>query len=186
MPALWRFTRNRYGRAVYDALARLGITATVMDEYVRSLDTLPDPPDYRVERCGAEAVNSLDAPTRELLDGEEVVAAFEDDRPLGYLFLSVDATHEIHPLERSLSFDGAYIRRVFVAPAHRERGVATALVASACRRAHERGAERASALVAVDNRPSRTLFERLGFQARHRRRYARVGPLTHRSVRVRT
>lgn len=59
MAPLWRFTRNRYGRAVYDALARVGITATVMDEYVRSLDTPPEPPRYRVERCAPAAVASL-------------------------------------------------------------------------------------------------------------------------------
>jgi GNAT superfamily N-acetyltransferase len=183
MPALWRLTRNRYGRAVYDALARAGITATVMDEFVRSLGTLPDVGDDRIERCDPSTVARLDAPTGELLTDEEVLAAFEDGRAVGYLFLSVDATHRIHPLERPLSFEGAYLRRVFVAPDHRERGVASALVAAACERAQDRGADRASALVAVDNRPSRRLFERLGFSPRRRRRYARVGPLSHRSVR---
>jgi len=183
---LWRVTRNRYGRAVYDALTDAGITATVMTEYVRSLTGSPpvgagDRP-YDVEASDPGRVAPLDAPTHELRADETALAAVEDGVPLGYLFCSVDASLEIHPLERRLSFDGAYVRRVYVDPDHRQRGVGTALVAGACRRAADRGADRASALVALDNRPSRSLFERLGFEPRRDRRYVRVGPLSARSV----
>ena len=189
MPPLWRLTRNRYGRAVYDALARRGITATEMIEYVAGLEDAPaaDGGDqhstYTVETCDPSTVTALDAPIEELRSDELVVAALEDGRPRGYLFCSIDATHEIHPLERKLRFEGAYIRRVFVDPDHRNRGIATALVGETCRLARERGAERATALVALDNSPSRALFERHGFDPRRRRRYVRVGPFSHRSVR---
>lgn len=61
---------------------------------------------------------------------------------------------------------------MFVAPDSRGRGVATALVASACRLAAERGADRATAFAAVDNRPSRRLFERVEFDPERWERYA--------------
>lgn len=187
MPQLWRLTRNRYGRAVYDALARVGVTATVMVEYVAPLADA-DPPgsgdgSVAVERCDSERIEELDAPTGELLQDEDVLGAFVAGEPVGYLFLSMDATHEIHPLEESIEFDGAYVRRVYVDRSHRNEGVATALLTAAKRRAIERGAARTSALVAVDNRPSRALFEGRGFEPRRRHRYVRVGPLSHRSVR---
>jgi len=186
MTRLWRLTRNRYGRSVYDALGRAGITATWMYEYTRSLaEPIPDSADTEVsvERCDPARVASLDPPVADLVAGEDVVAAFADGEPLGYLFCSVGATHHIVPLDRRLSFDGAYIRRVFVDPDCRNRGVATAMVAAACRHAADDGAADATALVALDNRPSRALFERLGFRATRARRYAAVGPLSWHSVR---
>lgn len=187
MPQLWRLTRNRYGRAVYDALSRIGITATVMIEYVTLLDpgSRPEAGDDSptVERCDPARIRGLDAPTDELLADEDVLAAIVDGEPAGYLFLSVDAAQEIHPLERTMQFDGAYVRRVYVDRAHRNDGVASALLTAAKRRACERGAQRATALVAVDNRPSRALFEGRGFEARRKHRYVRVGPLSHRSER---
>ncbi|RLM96331.1 GNAT family N-acetyltransferase [Haloarcula sp. Atlit-7R] len=188
MTRLWRLTRNRYGRAAYDALARAGITATWMYEYTRSLtESVPEPADtgVTVERCDPARVAPLDPPVDDLVAGEDVVAAVVDGTPAGYLFCSVGATHHIDPLDRRLSFDGAYIRRVFVDPDCRNRGVATAMVAAACRHAADDGAAEATALVALDNRPSRALFERLGFRAARTRRYAAVGPLSWRSVRVR-
>lgn len=186
MAGLWRLTRNRYGRAAYDALARVGVTATWMREYVADLASVPAPdvPDaFDVGVADPETVAPLDAPTDELVDGERVVAATADGDPLGYLFCSIDATHEIHPLERRLSFDGAYVRRVFVAPEHRQRGVASALLATACEDARDRGADRATALVALDNEPSKALFTAHGFVGKRDRRYVRVGPVSARSVR---
>ncbi|MFC6766748.1 GNAT family N-acetyltransferase [Natrinema soli] len=189
MPELWRLTRNRYGRTAYDTLAQLGITATVMIEYVTTLEGTTFDTDgkrsYSVEVCEPARVTSLDAPVDELRPDEQVIAALEDGRPRGYCFTSIDAAHEIDPLERTLAFDGAYIRRVFADPDHRNCGIATAIVAEACRRAHERGAGRATALVALDNSPSRRLFERHGFEPRQRRRYVRIGPFSHRSTKAR-
>lgn len=188
MPELWRLTRNRYGRAIYDALARIGITATVMYEYQAALDGTRDPSatgdrSFSIEQCEPAEVAPLDAPTYELCGDEVVLGAVGEDGPLGYLFLSIDATHEIHPLERTMTFDGAYVRRVFVDPAHRGEGVASAMLDAACRLANDRGAETATALVALDNRPSRWLFEGRGFSPARAHRYVRVGPIARRSVR---
>lgn len=182
MVELWRLTRNRYGRACYDRLQALGVTATVMTEYVATLDDTVDPPErpsLTVEQC--DGGRPLDAPTAELIDGEVVLAAFDGETPVGYLFYSTDATHRIHPLERELTFEGAYLRRVYVAPDHRQRGVASALVATARKRARREGADRATALVARDNVPSRALFESHGFEAVRDRRYVRLGSLSYRS-----
>ena len=128
-------------------------------------------------------VDPLGAPTGELRRGEVVLAAVEDGDPRGYLFLSVDAVHDIVPLERAVEFEGAYVRRVFVAPEHRQRGIASALLAAACEEASDRGATRATALVARDNAPSRMLFERHGFVSEREHLYARLGPLSVRTVR---
>ncbi|WP_277542760.1 GNAT family N-acetyltransferase [Haloarcula laminariae] len=184
MVELWRLTRNRYGRACYDRLQAMGVTATVMTEYVAALSGEPGAADGgspTVEACDPDRVTPLDAPTDDLVDGETVLAAFDGATPLGYLFYSVDATHHIHPLERDLEFEGAYLRRVYVAPEHRQRGVASALVAAACERARQQDARRATALVARDNVPSRALFEAHGFEAVRDRRYVRVGPFAYRS-----
>lgn len=185
MVELWRLTRNRYGRACYDRLQALGVTATVMTEYVATLSSgsaTPAGSSLTVEPCEGGRVTSLDAPVEELVDGELVLGAFDGESPLGYLFYSVDATHHIHPLEREVRFDGAYLRRVYVAPKHRQRGVASALVATACDRARREGRDRATALVARDNVPSRRLFESHGFAAVRDRRYVRVGPWSYRSA----
>lgn len=188
MAGLWRLVRNQYGRAAYDALARAGITATLMYEYVRRFDDAPPTAAVggadRVTVCDPAAVAPLEPPVGDLEPAEAVVGAFVDGTPAGYLFLSVDASHEIAPLERRLSFDGAYLRRVYVDPAFRNRGIATALVASACARARDRGAKRATALVALDNVPSRSLFTGQGFEPVRTRRYVRVGPASHRSSRT--
>lgn len=186
MGRLWRLCRNPYGRAAYDALGRAGITATWMYEYVRSLDAPPRPVTGGadvVAPCDPAAVAALDAPVDELGPDETVVGAFVDGSPVGYLFLSIDARRHVDPLERTLAFDGAYVRRVFVDPERRGEGVATALVSTACSHAAGEGADRATALVALDNVPSRSLFEGRGFEATRSRRYARVGPFSFRSVR---
>ncbi|RXK48004.1 GNAT family N-acetyltransferase [Halorientalis pallida] len=181
---LHRLVRNRYGRAVYERLQAAGVTATVMSEYGRQLpsDVAADADDLRVEICEPARVQTLDAPTDELVDGEVVVGAFADGAPLGYLFSSVDATLSIHPLERDLSFDGVYVRRVFVAPDHRGQGIAGALLDHTLAHASEAGAERATALVARDNVPSRALFESRDFTVRRSHRYVRVGPVAHYST----
>lgn len=181
MVELWRLGRNRYGRAVYERLTAAGVTATWMSEYRRPLDDAPSRtvPDLTVKHCEPAAVGPLGAPVGELHDDEWVVAAFDGDTPVGYLFCSLDARLDIAPLERSMRFDGAYLRRVYVVPDHRKRGVASALVATACRDARDRGAERATALVARDNVPSRALFESHGFTVGRDHWYVRVGPFSY-------
>jgi GNAT superfamily N-acetyltransferase len=173
----WRLFRNRHTRRVYETLKRAGVTATRMYEYVA--EGAPDPRDpppgvaVTVHDPGDPA--TLDhAHAAERRPDEFAVVARVDGAPVGHLFASVDATHRIDPLERSLAVDGAYVRRVWVDHSRRGEGVASALVARGCRAT---GAGRTTALVAVDNRPSRRLFAGNGFAARRAHTYVRLGPV---------
>lgn len=188
MPELWRLTRNRYGRLLYDSLTAAGLTATWLTEYrADPAAVAADAGERRVDTraVAPSTVAPLDAPVADLGPDETVLAAFADGDPVGYLFHSVDATRHIEPLERDLSFDGGYLRRVFVAPTHRQQGVASALLERACQHACDRGASQVTALVARDNVPSRRLFESHRFEPTRARRYLRVGPFSCRSVRQR-
>jgi GNAT superfamily N-acetyltransferase len=185
---LWRLTRNRYGRRIYEALGRLGVTATRMYEYVADAG---DPPSDRVAATEATlTVRGPDAGDRtggrghgdyaDLAPDEWVVAARLDGAEVGHAFLSVDAERRVAPLERTLAFEGGYLRRLWVDPPARRRGIATALVARAVERAGTAGAGRVTALVAADNRPSRWTFEAVGFEPHRRHTYARAGPVSWR------
>ncbi|WP_396611575.1 GNAT family N-acetyltransferase [Haloferax sp. S1W] len=192
MPALWRLTRTETARRVYEALKAHGVTATQMDEYVTetSGDRPIRDPDADVERrtlASDEArqyERTYDA-FFELRDDEQAVCAFDGDSLVGYLFLGDPGlTYHIKPLERDLHIPGGYIRRVFVAPAARNRGIATALVSRAVDEAEKRGADTVHALVARDNRPSQWTFEANDFRVERTRAYYRVGPWRRRAVSV--
>lgn len=186
MPALWRLTRTEPARRLYETLKRVGITGTRMYQYVadptdgRGADGDADGVRFEV-RSPADVGDEYDA-FAELLPEERVVCAVDGDEIVGYLFVSVDAVHRVRPLEETLRFDGAYVRRVFVRPDYRNRGVATALVSRARDWARGRGATAVHALVALDNAPSRWTFEANGFEPRHEHVYYRVFGLTRRSI----
>ncbi|WP_101294215.1 GNAT family N-acetyltransferase [Halegenticoccus soli] len=191
MLPLWRLTRNRYGRALYESLERVGVKGARMYEYVAGTRRADDERtaarrvDERVE-LGVFRRDELDATGGafdELRPGELVVAALDDGTAVGRLFLSVDDDPYVAPLETSMAFEGAYVRRLFVDPDHRGRGIATALVARAVETAREEfGADRATALVAVDNRPSQWVFEANGFRRRRVHGYYRLFGLRRRTV----
>jgi GNAT superfamily N-acetyltransferase len=187
MANLWRLTRNDHARRVYDALKRLGITATRMDEYVapstREADREP-PEGVTIGPEHPDTLNETVCPALpEHRPDETILVAREDDEVLGYLFVSPAPTIHVHPLEADRSFEGAYVRRVLVHPEARNRGVATALVARAQALAAEWGLETVHALVALDNRPSQWTFEANGFERRHRHTYLRMFGYRHRDVR---
>lgn len=187
MPALWRLTRNERARRVYEALKRVGVTGTRMYQYVADPrdDAGGDAAVAGIEferRAPSEVGNEYEA-FAELRDDETVVCALDGGEIVGYLFVSLDATHRVHPLEQTLTFDGGYVRRVFVRPSHRGRGVATALVSRARTVAADAGAEEIHALVALDNKPSQWVFEANGFEVRSEHVYYRVGGLRRRRVR---
>ncbi|ELZ79198.1 N-acetyltransferase [Haloferax sp. Atlit-6N] len=199
MPALWRLTRTETARRVYDALKARGLTATQMDEYVADADAADvgrDPP-AGVEIRALDPAEATRFEARydafsELRGDETAVCAFDggaDEEPVlvGYLFLGDPGlTYRVHPLEADVTFPGGYVRRVFVAPEARNRGIATALVSRAVAVAGERGAETVHALVARDNRPSQWTFESVGFRVARTRAYYRVGPWRRRRVKPRS
>jgi len=211
MPALWRLTRTETARRVYDALKARGLTATQMDEYVADADAADagrDPPPgveiRALDPAEARRFEARDDAFAELRDDETAVCAFDggsgerdgeggengevaDADPVGYLFLGDPGlTYHIHPLEADVTVPGGYVRRVFVAPEARNRGIATALVSRAVAVADDRGAETVHALVARDNRPSQWTFESVGFRVARTRAYYRVGPWRRRRVKPRS
>ncbi|AUV83738.1 GNAT family N-acetyltransferase [Salinigranum rubrum] len=182
MANLWRLTRNDHARRVYDALKRVGVTATRMYEYVAPAaeEVSRNPPDgVTVEAEEPHSLTRVECPALpEHRDDETVLVAREGTgsggEVLGYLFVSPAPTIRVHPLEADLSFDGAYVRRVFVHPHARNRGVATALVARTRTLAHEWGLATVHALVALDNRPSQWTFDANGFERRRVHAYLRL------------
>ncbi|ELZ65152.1 GNAT family acetyltransferase [Haloferax prahovense DSM 18310] len=211
MPALWRLTRTETAHRVYDALKARGLTATQMDEYVADADAADvgrgPPAGVEIRALEPEVARRFEArydAFSELRGDETAVCAFDvgrgerdgeggengevaDSDLVGYLFLGDPGlTYHVHPLETDVSFPGGYVRRVFVAPEARNRGIATALVSRAVAVAGERGAETVHALVARDNRPSQWTFESVGFRVVRTRAYYRAGPLRRRRVKPRS
>jgi GNAT superfamily N-acetyltransferase len=186
MPELWRLTRNDHARRLYEALKRVGITATRMYEYVAPLDTPIDhdlPADVTVASRAPDTLGTDECPALpDHRDDETILVATDGDEVLGYLFVSPAPTIRVHPLETDLSFDGAYVRRVFVHPHARNQGVATALVARARTVAAGWELETMHALVALDNRPSQWLFEANGFERRRVHAYVRLFGYRRRAV----
>jgi GNAT superfamily N-acetyltransferase len=183
---LWRATRNQYTRRVYAVLKRNGLTATMLYDFERSLESTrreDEEPDTRQLSCRVSelsTISSIDPPEMALHPEETVIAAWWGGTPSGYAFVSHNLTLYIDPLEKEYSFETGYIRRVFVAPEYRNRGIATKLIQQACTYLSERSATTAKALIAFDNLPSLNLFRGCGFEAVGYHQYLRVGPFCRR------
>lgn len=186
----WDVTRTPYARSVYETLKRLGITATRMYEYRGPVAAV----DRSARSALADGIRITRVPPRvhpvayaidfsrpvEPHQDEWVLVATEGTDPVARLLVSDAESHYIEALERPRSVDGAYIRRVFVVPGRRGRGIASALLEEAMAVVRdELDVDTATALIAADNRPSQLLFERQGFRRVERHEYARVGPLSH-------
>jgi len=181
MLPLWRLTRNRIGKRLHARLDDAGVTVSRLYEY-----RTPIPEGYVADSPDAVSIGAADpdalpadAPADELVDRETPLVAV-DGSVVGYLFVSVDAAVPVPELHTDLAVDGAYVRRLYVDPDHRQRGIATGLVEAAKAFAADRGAADARALVAVDNRPSQWTFEACGFEPVARHAYDRLGPLDRR------
>ncbi|WP_251341569.1 GNAT family N-acetyltransferase [Haloplanus halophilus] len=181
MLPLWRVTRNRFGKRLHARLDDAGVTVSRLDEY-----RAPVPAGYEASSPDGASIRPADpaavpesVPTDELVDGETALVA-ADGGVVGYLFVSVDATVPVPELGTELAFDGGYVRRLYVDPDHRRRGIATGLVDAAKAHAADRGADDAAALVAVDNRPSQWTFEAQGFRRVARHAYDRLWGLERR------
>jgi GNAT superfamily N-acetyltransferase len=178
MVPLWRVTRNRLGKRLHARLDDLGVTVSRLYEY-----RAPIPTDYGAETPETVSLGPVDppalppeAPVAELLETETVLAA-RDDGVVGYLFVSAGQPVPVPELGTDLTFDGAYLRRLYVDPDHRRRGIGTGLVDAAKAHAADRGVDTATALIAVDNRPSQWTFEARGFERVARHAYDRLGGL---------
>lgn len=176
MIPVWRLVRNRYARRLYETLSELGVTVSRMIEYEARLDSrhdgetaaVPAEVSFWSAPATAEPVRAValdfSVPVT-FLEDEWVVAATAGGEAVGRALVSAGQRPHVDPLGRRMTFDGAYVRRVYVDPAWRNRGLARRLVAETLPVARrELGADAASALVAPDNRPSRWAFEANGFE----------------------
>jgi GNAT superfamily N-acetyltransferase len=195
MIPLWRLTRNRHARRLYDGLAAVGVTATSMTEFEAEATDRDEP---EADVAGPDDVTFVAAPAADdpiagldldlsvpvsLLDGEWAVIARTADRVVGRALVSAGRHPYVEPLRTELSFDGAYVRRVFVDRSRRNEGIATRLVAMTRAVAGAAfAAETIHALVAADNIPSRRVFVSNGFRSVRRHDYVRVLDLEKRRV----
>lgn len=99
-----------------------------------------------------------------LEQGAAFLAELEGE-PIGFLIAS-----------RSRA-DIGHIDDVYVRPAHRRQGVATALLRQLAAAFRERGVEHVALDVDIANEAARTLYDRLGFRAYATRLAAPVGSL---------
>jgi len=191
MSSYWKLTRNRYTRRLYEALADVGITVTRMNEFAartQPADESPEDPETDVECVAVPATDEL-VERLELqfsipvtyLDEEWVVVAVADGGAVGRTLVSAGREPYIAPLQQQMTFDGAYVRRVYVARQWRNSGIAGRLVRKALTVARtELGERRAFALIAPDNVPSRRVFEANGFSRERHHDYLRLFGLEYR------
>jgi len=168
---LWRLTRHDRVRRLYDRLSEAGLFLAQLDRFRRGTadaDDLPDAPEG-VRTAVASATEWMPDRLAEapLAPGDRLVVARRDGRPVGWCCLSDRPTY-VPELRRRLTFEGAYLWRLYVRPSDRGRGLGTALVARAVRAARERSTDDITALVAPDNVPSRRTFRSLGFRPTER------------------
>lgn len=171
----WRLTRNRYGRALYDWLAAHGFSATRMYRYRRSCDgstEVTPPPDVHLSVVSGDTDDPVVAEAElATVPADSLLLASVDDVTVGYGVLSDRPVH-VDALGRTVDVQGAYLWRLFVDPAHRSRGIASALVGRGLAEAADwPETPSVSALVAADNVPSRRTFEKLGFSPVERLEY---------------
>lgn len=190
MADYWRLTRNQYTRFVYDKLKTLGVTATRLFEYEALTDDIdsdqsPDlPADVQIDRFSASQMRDrgfdIDFSIPVALRNDEwVVVATAEGRPVARTVVTNAPTPYENALERAIPVTGAYVRKVFVVPDRRGQGIASAMLRVALSLAHgEFAAETATALIAVDNRPSQWLFEASGFERVAVHEYIRFGPFS--------
>lgn len=179
---LWRVTRHRTVRRLYERLDAAGVFCAQLDRFERDAAQLqavdgggPEGVSLRVTTAADHVPAHLeDAP---VAPGDRVVVVSREGDVVGCCCLS-DRPVYVPELHRRLTFDGAYLWRLYVEPEHRGRGVGTAIVARAVdASATVLDADRTVALVAPDNVPSRRAFRRLGF--RPTERFTSVGVPGH-------
>ena len=181
---LWRLTRHDRVRRLYERLSEAGVFLAQLDRFQRGAagaDGLPGPPDgVRLAVLPATEWVPERLEAAPLAPDDRIVVARRGGRPVGWCCLS-DRPVYVPELRRRLTFDAAYLWRLYVRPADRGAGIGTALVARAVRAAaRDLSSTSIAALVAPDNLPSRKTFDGLGFRPAERFTAAGCFGLEHR------
>lgn len=186
---VWKLTRTSFGRRVFDALADVGVMFSRLEQFTYAFDgsvpeiAVPDAISLRVDAPAAFSLSGrMNRP--ELSDRDRLVAAVANGRVVGVQPVTIDRPFPVEPLQRTIEFDGAYFWGLYVDPAWRRRGVATALVARALSFVAERtDRTRVQTLVGSDNVPSKRLLTGVGFERTRVRSYYRLFGARHRGQR---
>jgi len=164
----WRVSRHPVVRWIYERLDRAGIVLAQLDRFERS--TATSPPDGpalpdAIELTRTTPADRLPATLNAapVAPEDRLLLARRADTTVGWCLLSARPVY-VPELHRRLSFDGAYLWRLYVTPNERGQGIGSALVMRAIQEAATALNEtQISALVAPDNLPSRRAFANAGF-----------------------
>jgi len=199
MIPLWKVARNRYTRRLYDAATSVGVTGSRMIEFVAETRKEGAESDAFSEGVSITAAPATDALVEDLaldfsipiefIEGEWVVVATVDGdggeypEAVGRALVSAGRRPYVETLGKQMSFDGAYVRKVYADRGWRGEGIAKSLVAEALAVAREEfGCEKAFALIAADNKPSQGVFRSNGFAPVRRHDYVRLFGFERRRV----
>lgn len=177
---VWKLTRSRPARRLYDALASVGLRVSVLDLFRREGPLRPPepgsgPPSVTIETTQASERQDWWTISDPALDGDDfVLVALADGRPVGQALLSSAGPVYVTELDRTVDFEGGYIWGLSVDPDWRRRDIASALLEAALVRLDRLETPAANALVAPDNHPSRTLFRATGFSPDSRLVYVKA------------
>lgn len=183
---VWQITRTSVGRQVFDALADAGVIFSRLEQFEHALEeplSVPSPPDGISLRVGPPEEFTLSGRMNrsELAARDRVVVAVADDRVVGVQPVTIDRPFHVHPLERTIEFDGAYFWGLYVDPEWRRRCIATAVVARALAFVADRTAQtRVQTLIGADNVPSKRVLTGAGFERERVRSYYRLFGWRHR------
>lgn len=166
----WRVTRHPTVRRLYDSLEARGLFLAQLDRFERETDgaesvAVPEGVSLSVTTAAEGVPDRLAGDP--LAPSDRLVRARRGETTVGSCVVSDRAVY-VPELRRRLSFDGAYLWRLYVAPAERGRGIGTAIVSRTVAAAAAAGADWIVALVAPDNLPSRRAFRSLGFRPTER------------------
>lgn len=102
--------------------------------------------------------------SKRLAHGRICILALYQDNVTAYGWLAGKVDFERDNLELRLEPGDAYIDDLYTLPAYRRQGIQTGLHLQQLQYLQERGLKRAVSIVAVDNIPSRKMFEKIGWQ----------------------
>lgn len=184
---VWKLTRTRPARRLYDTLVAAGLHVSVLDQFSHDLAGAPPAVGPLPEPVAVETARAADRPARwgfsdpALEDDHLLLAAVADGDVVGRALLSTGGPVHVAELDRTLAFDGGYLWGLVVDPDWRRRGIASVLLETALARLHRDGTAALHALVAPDNHPSLALFRGHGFAPERRHVYVNALGLAYRS-----
>ncbi len=170
MSVLWKLTRNRYSQFARAKLNQAGFIRMSLLLYRLDLE------DWKP----GEGPEVIDGPVPYKIDsylGAIVASRLSDGETVGYMHYTSGMVY-VPEVEKKMLMDGQYIYRVLTDPQMRRRGVGKNLMQRTINeivKENEGKARYVFAIIAVDNLPSRKLFEGAGFLPIKKLQYTRMG-----------